>query len=340
MTEGDSGLKVPDEYARIGRLKRRHEKALLAKANVVGVAVGNKYTGGEDTGTPCIVVKVSVKLPQDELDDEDIVPATLDDVPTDVDESGFFHPLAFNSRLRPAPGGASISHRNGGIGTLGTGCLDEEDAEVGIPRRYYLLSCNHVLANTNRASPGDAILQPGAGDGGTFPADVVGSLDRFVPIQFGTQTGPTTFTFPVNYADAAIARCDLDRVNREIQWIGYPRHSAPGNPFFSYGPGTRVQKTGRTSEFTVGRITQVFGSIVIPFPNAPVTGTQIPQALFGDVIVTTSMSQGGDSGSIACDIDYAIALGMVFAGSRRETLLNPIYYVESLLGVSIAVDPA
>jgi hypothetical protein len=46
-----------------------------------------------------------------------------------------------------------------------------------------MLSNNHILANVNIASPGDAILQPGSRDGGIVPADVVGTLHKFHVLQ-------------------------------------------------------------------------------------------------------------------------------------------------------------
>jgi hypothetical protein len=48
----------------------------------------------------------------------------------------------------------------------------------------FILSNNHVLANSNNALVGDAILQPGAIDGGQNPADKVATLERFIKIRF------------------------------------------------------------------------------------------------------------------------------------------------------------
>jgi len=65
---------------------------------------------------------------------------------------------------RPAPLGVSIGHPDITAGTLGFKVRDGS----GNP---YILSNNHVMANINQASIGDHILQPGAYDGGTDPAD-------------------------------------------------------------------------------------------------------------------------------------------------------------------------
>ena len=54
--------------------------------------------------------------------------------------------------------------------------------------KHLILSNNHVLANLSsgvdgRAAPGDAILQPGSHDGGQMDKDIIGRLERFVPMK-------------------------------------------------------------------------------------------------------------------------------------------------------------
>jgi len=54
--------------------------------------------------------------------------------------------------------------------------------------RRLILSNNHVLANFSagndgRAALGDAVLQPGAYDGGTVFTDTFALLKRFVPLK-------------------------------------------------------------------------------------------------------------------------------------------------------------
>src|SRR3546814_10205184 len=63
-------------------------------------------------------------------------------------------------------------------GTLGGLVRDRETGAVVI------LSNNHVLANSNQGTAGDAILQPGPADGGTDPGDRIATLARFVAIDF------------------------------------------------------------------------------------------------------------------------------------------------------------
>jgi len=66
----------------ITAVMRRHEEEILRLANVTGIGIGEK------DGRPVIKVFVSVKLPEAELGDDQIVPRTLDGCPTDVEEIG------------------------------------------------------------------------------------------------------------------------------------------------------------------------------------------------------------------------------------------------------------
>jgi len=70
------------------RVKRAHEKALLAKANVVGVGVGYRVARGQRTETIALVVMVRRKVPASRLHPEDVIPAELEGVPVDVQEVG------------------------------------------------------------------------------------------------------------------------------------------------------------------------------------------------------------------------------------------------------------
>lgn len=160
----------------------RFQDMLLTKRNVVGVGSGYKQSGGVITDEPAVVILVRQKLPIAALTDDDRVPGAIDGVRTDVVESGEFQALQTlgpRDRHRPTiPGGVSIGHFKITAGTLGVMVRDRTTGE------RFLLSNNHVLANSNEARKGDAILQPGPTDGGQNPADAVATLERFVPIKF------------------------------------------------------------------------------------------------------------------------------------------------------------
>ena len=92
--------------------------------------------------------------------------------------------------------------------------------------------------------------------------------------------------------------------------------------------GTVVQKTGRTTNYTTGRITAVNATIDVGFGGGRV-------ARFKEQIVTTNISAGGDSGSLVTTPDD-VAVGLLFAGSGVATILNQIENVRSLLRVEVA----
>ncbi len=165
-----------------------YQDALLEKANVVGVAVGRK----NETGELSLVTLVEQKLPLAALSAEDRVPKQVDGVPTDVIEVGYLR--AYDSprdRFRPIiPSGVSIGHYKITAGTLGAIVTDRVTGEK------FILSNNHVIANSNAALQGDAILQPGPTDGGQNPGDMVARLERFIPIRYvdAPDTPPPTPT--------------------------------------------------------------------------------------------------------------------------------------------------
>jgi hypothetical protein len=163
----------------VKQVKTQSVKAFKKKLNVNGVAVGHKIVNGKDTGELCVTILVTKKVAQSQLSRKDLVPQTIDGITTDVREVGRI--VAFKARTdrwRPAPGGVSIGHYLITAGTLGAFVKDTTTGET------LILSNNHVMANINGATKGDAIIQPGAADGAIYPDDRIATLERFIPIQF------------------------------------------------------------------------------------------------------------------------------------------------------------
>ncbi len=314
-------------------------------ANVVGMGVGVKWRGGEPTGDPALVVLVTQKLEKSVLNKTDLIPAELSGMQTDVLAIGFpfAYPFArgvfpapitqeLTMRVRPAKGGYSVSHPDVSAGTLGTcvydilpgGTVTPPQPGVGVPNRYYLLSNNHVIANSNAASIGDPILQPGTADGGTDPADRIANLTRFIPIRLSP---PVPLEEHNNLVDAAIAEGPFDLLNREVYWTGHVRGWRRKE---DVTVGTVVQKTGRTTRYTTGRITVIDAMVDVNYGGGAV-------ARFVDQIITTNMSAGGDSGSLVTTLDN-VAVGLLFAGSEVAMIANQIENVRALLRVEVAEE--
>ena len=332
---------MADDLNRIRGILDSHRRQLLKRANVVATGIGYKQTGGEKTDTLCIVCSVKEKLLASQLSGQDLVPAAVDGTPTDVFETGVIRALqAPTDRFRPAPGGVSIGHVAITAGTLG--CWVTKNGQKVI------LSNNHVLANSNNAEIGDAILQPGPHDGGSFPQDHIANLTQFIPISFQGEPSECQFANAVisvfnlgcriigsntryeaikiqaedNLVDAAIATpLNAADVKDEIINIGQVQGTVQGEL------GMAVKKSGRTTGFTTGEIQQVDVTANVQYGAGQI-------AVFTDQLLAGAMSQGGDSGSAVLD-DRNRLTGLLFAGSDTTTIINRIENVFSALGVSL-----
>nr|BFE87061.1 hypothetical protein GCM10020093_096620 [Planobispora longispora] len=232
-------------------------------------------------------------------------------------------------RMRPCPAGFSIGNVQITAGTLAAvvydllpgATIDPPAPGIGTPPRFYVLSNNHVLADSNRAPIGSAIVQPGRFDGGVDPQDRIATLTRFVPIDL---TPAVPIQRHNNLVDCAIGECRFEDATREVYFNGAPRG---WRRKANVSVGDYVRKTGRTTNLTQGRIIAVDATIDVNF------GFGVGR--FRDQIVTTGMSAGGDSGSLVTTLDN-VAVGLLFAGSTQVTIMNHIEHVRSLLRVEVA----
>ncbi len=373
------------EFLEMAKEQEQAEADILARPNVVGVALGKKVKDGRETEEKAIQVLVNQKLPRELLRSEALVPPTIGKYKVDVIDVGeifaqnLLEPVAsaeygtafksngmteslvpqmaalavtptvppprvpvapqisympqvsyvptpqiLTQRVRPVFGGFSVGHFKITAGTVATCCYDLMPFP-GIPSKYFILSNNHVLANSNNANLGDPILQPGPADGGTLPADLIGRLARFIPIRFHTPT-----TKPLNFVDAAIAEVQFHEVSREIYWIGYlNRRLPPTLPVLKIG--AVLQKTGRTTNFSTGKVISLNATVDVNYGGGNV-------ARFANQIVTTAMSAPGDSGSLVTDLEER-AVALLFAGSGTVTICNPISLVQSLLKIRLTELP-
>lgn len=317
-------------------------KELLNYPNVVGYGLGHKKVGGKITDELCTSVLVSKKVPKIALRSEDTIPTKIK-TPlfpmTDVVEVGVIR--AHQNRMgrwRPAPPGVSVGHFQITAGTFG--CVVRKNGQ------RFILSNNHVLANENNGIKGDRIFQPGAYDGGD---EAIAELEDFIPIVFGAGGTPTCpwatgvadilnvipevlgsshrllayrqIQQTENLVDAAIARPLQDNmIDEEILEIG-----------FITGPaevklGDEVKKSGRTTALSFGTIMTIDATVQVQYSNAVAT--------FEDQIISTPMSQPGDSGSLLVG-EGNKAVGLLYAGSDQVTIFNRIANVLELLEVTL-----
>lgn len=218
---------------------------------------------------------------------------------------------------RPVPIGVSGGQPDVTAGTIG--------ARVSDGRRTFALSNNHVFANRNDANRGDDILQPGRVDGGTDPANSIGTLHDFEPLLFCK-----ALTCQDNRVDAAIALTSSDNLGTSTPEDGY---GEPRTKTTTATLGQAVQKYGRTTGLTTGVVSGLNATITVNYN----TGT----ARFVDQILISDgrFSQGGDSGSLvvtqSSGRDDRRPVGLLFAGSNTHTIANPIDLVLDRFSVEI-----
>ena len=283
-------------------------------SNIIGWGIGAKTTD-ETVLSDENVVRIYVR----ELLSDQVIPEQFEGLPTDVIEVGEITVDQGQVPHRPTPCGVSVGHPAITAGTLG--CLVKRDGN------HYILSNNHVLADSNGAEPGDRVLQPGPADGGMPPDDEIATLEPYQEIDFsGNRDNP-------NRIDAAIALvgdCNQTIVLPDIMEIGRPR-TAPRDATFNQP----VQKHGRTTRHTVGVVVDISADVRVNFRNRGI-------AQFDDQIVVKSndsnpFSGGGDSGSLIVDAGTCEPVGLLFARSEHSglTWANPIRLVLEHYGVDI-----
>lgn len=280
--------------------------------NIVGVGISEKTTNGRYIGESCVVVYVIEKVTKDKVFKKALVPEKINGIKTDVVATGEIHALAHVGRYRPAPGGVSVGHFQITAGTLG--CLVQKQGKV------YILSNNHVLANSNNAAINDPILQPGPFDGGTVNKDTIGRLAEFIQVQFnGTP----------NLVDCALAASAPPLVTTQNKCIGTISSSPVAAQRFQV-----VKKCGRSTELSRGLVTDTNATIKVGYGT---NGTAIfqNQIVIAGVPFIAPFSAPGDSGSLIVTEFGNNPVGLLFAGSFLFTIANPIQTVLSLLNVSM-----
>ncbi len=284
----------------------RYKESLLGMRDVVGTGVGI----GTD-GLPMIKIftsRTGVKG----------IPKSLESIPVEVEMTGMVMALSDPAGrfARPVPIGVSTGHPAITAGTIG--CRVTKGTDV------YALSNNHVYANSNSASLGDNVLQPGAYDGGMDPADRIGVLADFQPIDFSGAA---------NYIDAAIAKSSMDLLSNSTQLDGY---GIPNSVTKEAAIGLPVQKYGRTTGLTRGQVSEIDVTVNVCYETW--WNFCLKSARFEDQIAITAgdFSAGGDSGSlIVTDDQNKNPVGLLFAGGSNRTFANRINLVLDRFGVQV-----
>jgi hypothetical protein len=187
---------------------------------------------------------------------------------------------------------------------------------------------------------------PGTGTGGSGGCDIVsgtvsvinalasllGSKQRVTSTSIHSAQGvamptPTAAAIPGaqvidNEVDCALAKpVDPNMFTGQILGIGQVSGTKAATL------GMTVRKSGRTTGYTEGTINLLNATVSVAYGNKT--------ARFTGQIITSPMSQGGDSGSLIVDKAENKAVGLLFAGSNLSTIFNPIDRVLAALNVTI-----
>jgi hypothetical protein len=221
---------------------------------------------------------------------------------------------------RPVPIGVSTGHPAITAGTIGARVIDNAG-------NVYALSNNHVYANLGAAGSGDAVIQPGTFDGGSSPADNIGTLSAYQILDFSGGN---------NVIDAAIASTTTARLGKATPSDGY---EVPPSSTIDAAVGQKVKKYGRTTGLTSGQVDAINATVNVGY------GTGVARFVHQIIITPGNFSAGGDSGSLILVTtvegrgknkkETVDALGLLFAGSPFFTVANPIDTVLNRFQVNI-----
>ena len=220
-------------------------------------------------------------------------------------------------------------------GTLGALVNDQNGS-------FYVLSNNHVLAESDQASIGDSILQPGLVDtgctqlaSGISGIRSIGTLQYWVPIINASAN-----------SDAALAITSAASVDTSGAILSLGAAGGGTNPIAAAPPaaGTgevltaanvsnlRVAKSSRTTGLTCSTVDTINTTVKVSYYR-DAAGTQFyTSKVFTNQIGMPGsyFSDSGDSGSLIVDAANAQPLGLFFAGSPGsgsspgESFANPI----------------
>jgi len=230
-------------------------------------------------------------------------------------------------------------------GTLGA--LVEDTA-----RNQYILSNNHVLAESDQAIVGDTIDEPGLIDAGCMPLShagstlrPVGALKYYVPLATTQSNVDAALAAVVSGAvdpTGSILQLDAPKPNTRsnIPLAAAPPMAGSGEALNAGNLGTiELAKSSRTTGLTCSTVETVDLSVRIDyFKDCAETQPYYSKTFAGQIgIAGDKFSDSGDSGALVVDASNAQPVGLFFAGGTDGdgnglSLANPIGDVLRELG--------
>jgi hypothetical protein len=200
----------------------------------------------------------------------------------------------------------------------------------------YILSNNHVLAESDQARNGDSIIQPGLIDGGCTPYGQEGATIRPVATLSAFEPLASTQT----NVDAAIAGIDANVIDgtgailhtgpqKNGSLSALPPAAGTGEPIsvnsFIAAP-LRVVKSGRTTGLTCSTIESISQNVLVDyFKDCAETTNYLRKVYTNQISIGgNNFTDAGDSGALIMDASNAQPLGLFYASGSGVSLASPI----------------
>ncbi len=202
-------------------------------------------------------------------------------------------------------------------------CSGTLGALVSRGGKQFILSNNHVLADTDAGKVGDVITQPGLVDNNCDPGAGVATLTQWTTLK---NPGGTAV------ADAALAQVTsgaVDPAGAILQLGSVSGGTADAAPPASTTEdpviGMTVAKSGRTTGLECSTITSTNVSVSVQYEDT-CGSTTGPVVTYSNQVEidSTTFSDAGDSGSLIVDSQTAEPVALLFAGGSGATIGNPI----------------
>jgi hypothetical protein len=217
-------------------------------------------------------------------------------------------------------------------GTLGALVEDPEHNE-------YILSNNHVLAESDQGHVGDTIDQPGLIDGACTPLSrpgstlhPIGSLRYFVPLashQSNVDAALATAAPGTVDPDGSILGLGTPGQNQTL--TAAPPMAGSGERLTAANLSMNVVKSGRTTGLTCSSVSAVALTVKVDYyRDCAETEPYTTKTYANQIgIAGAHFTDSGDSGALVLDASNAQAIGLYFAGGTDGdgnglSVANPI----------------
>ena len=229
--------------------------------------------------------------------------------------------------------------RNGGSyvadccgGTLGALVEDEQ-------KNQYILSNNHVLAESDQGHLGDTIDQPGLIDGACTPLSrpgstlhPVGTLEYYVPLASReTNVDAALALASPGAVDSSGSILGLGTPGKDAVLSAAPPMAGRGETVTAANLGMDVAKSGRTTGLTCSNIDAVALTVKVDYyKDCAETQPYYTKTYENQLgIAGTHFTDSGDSGALVLDTSNSEAVGLYFAGGTDGdgnglSVVNPI----------------